>query len=335
MHDAASLRHRGGMTTSGDHDLHDRLHCDLGDHPWAAAVVTPSGVRVAAHDVTPGADLEIGSVSKGVTGLLYADAIDRQEVSPADALADHLPLPDCPAAGVTLAALATHSSGMPSLPSTGLAVGRTVKWLALQANPYGDTLDELLTQVSSTRLGKPGRSLYSNLGFQLLGHATAAAAGMPYRDLVDRRLAVPLGLTSLDVPARRDELGSDSVIGRSRTGRVAQPWTGEAVGPAGGIRMSITDVARLVQALLEGTAPGLAALDPVVDFIGRDTRIGAGWITSPGAAGPVTWHNGATGGFRTWVGLDRAAGTGVAVVNARAVPPDAAGSRLLASLVAD
>ncbi|MET1038000.1 MAG: serine hydrolase domain-containing protein [Aeromicrobium sp.] len=320
------------MTPHGDLELHGRLHADLGHHRWAAAVVTPSGTRLTTRDVDLEADLEIGSVSKGITGLLYADAIDRHEVSPSDTLGQHLPLPHCPAAGVTLAALSTHSSGLPSLPSPGLGLGRTAKWLVTQANPYGDTLDELLAQVARTRLGTPGRSLYSNIGFQLLGHATAAAAGMPYRDLVGRRLALPLGLTSLNVPARRAELSSSSVIGRSRLGRVAQPWTGEAVGPAGGIRMSITDLARLLQALLDGTSPGLTALDPVADFIGKDTRIGAGWITSPGSTGPVTWHNGATGGFRTWVGLDRAAGSAVAIVNARVKAPDVVGSRLLASL---
>lgn len=327
------VRHREGMMTPyGDLGLHDQLHADLGDHRWAAATVTPAGTSLAAHGMDLDATLEIGSVSKGITGLLYTDAIARREVSPTDTLGQHLPLQGSPAAEVTLAALATHSSGLPSLPSLGLAVGRTAKWLITQANPYGDTRDELLSQVASTKLGVQGRSMYSNIGFQLLGHATAAAAGMPYRDLVSRRLAAPLGLTSLIVPTSQAELGPEAVIGRSRLGRVAQPWTGEAVGPAGGIRMSVTDIARLMQALLDGTAPGAAALDPVADFIGKDTRIGAGWITSSGANGPITWHNGATGGFRSWVGLDRAAGSAVGVVNARTKAPDAVGTRLLASL---
>jgi CubicO group peptidase (beta-lactamase class C family) len=329
------VQHRGAMTPHGDPDLHDRLRHELGDHRWAAAVVQASGTRLVTHAVDPDAALEIGSVSKGVTGLLYVDAIARGEVSPDDTLGDRLPLTDCPAAGVTLAALSVHGSGLPSLPSLGLSLGRTAKWLVTQANPYGDTLDELLIQVSATRLGVPGRSLYSNIGFQLLGHAVAAGAGMPYRDLVTARIATPLGLGSVVVPRTRDELGPDPVIGRSRLGRVAQPWTGEALGPAGGIRSSIADIGRLLTSLLAGTTPGIAALDPVTEFTGRDTHIGAGWITSPGAHGPITWHNGATGGFRTWVGLDRSAGSAVAVVNARAKAPDAVGSRLLASLATD
>jgi len=36
----------------------------------------------------------------------------------------------------------------------------------------------------------------------------------------------------------------------------------EAIAPAGGIRASIDDMARLVQTLIDGSAPGIAALDP-------------------------------------------------------------------------
>jgi len=33
------------------------------------------------------------------------------------------------------------------------------------------------------------------------------------------------------------------------------------------------------QALLDGSAPGLAALDPVANFAGPAARIGAAWMT--------------------------------------------------------
>ncbi|RIQ20423.1 serine hydrolase, partial [Jiangella rhizosphaerae] len=107
-------------------------------------------------------------------------------------------------------------------------------------------------------------------------------------------------------------------------------WAGGALGPAGGVRASIRDLARLVEALLDGTAPGVAALDPVARFGGR-TRIGAGWVTTTLPGREVTWHNGASGGFRSWVGLDRAADTGVAVLSATAAAVDGAGLQLLAS----
>lgn len=61
------------------------------------------------------------------------------------------------------------------------------------------------------------------------------------------------------------------------------------------------------------------------DFTGRDTRIGAAWITSRADGRPVTWHNGGTGGWRTMLCLDRAAGRAAVVVNGRAVGVDQLG----------
>jgi len=277
------------------------------------------------------ADYEIGSVSKGITGLLYADACTRGELGPDTTLGDVLPLGDCPAAGLTLAAVSRHTSGLPGLPRSARPWRRTAAFLLSGTNPYGETLEELLAQARTVQLSAP-RPRYSNFGFELLGHAVAAGAGMSYRALVRERLAAPLGLTSIYMPATAEELGPRAIIGTSRSGRPRQPWTGEALAPAGGIRSSIGDMARIVQALLDGTAPGQAALDPVANFAGPAARIGAAWMTLRVKGRDITWHNGATGGFRTWAGLDREAGTGVVLLSATAVMVDRHGFRMLREL---
>lgn len=277
------------------------------------------------------ADYEIGSVSKGITGLLYADACTRGELGPDTTLGDVLPLGDCPAAGLTLAAVSRHTSGLPGLPRSARPWRRTAAFLLHGTNPYGETLEELLAQARTVQLSAP-RPRYSNFGFELLGHAVAAGAGMSYRALVRERLAAPLGLTSIYIPATAEELGPRAIIGTSRSGRPRQPWTGEALAPAGGIRSSIGDMARIVQALLDGTAPGQAALDPVANFAGPAARIGAAWMTLRVKGRDITWHNGATGGFRTWAGLDREAGTGVVLLSATAVMVDRQGFRMLREL---
>lgn len=277
------------------------------------------------------ADYEIGSVSKGITGLLYADACARNALVPDSTLGDVLPLGDCPAAGVPLAAVSSHTSGLPRLPKSARPFRRSAAFLLHGTNPYGDTLEELLAQARTVQLSAP-RPRYSNFGFELLGHAVAAGAGMSYHSLVRERLAVPLGLTSIYMPAAVEQLGPHAIIGKSRSGRPRQPWTGEALAPAGGIRASIGDMGRLVQALLDGSAPGLAALDPVANFAGPAVRIGAAWMTLRVKGRDITWHNGATGGFRAWAGLDRQAGTGVVLLSATAVTVDRLGFRLLREL---
>ncbi|MEH3033616.1 MAG: serine hydrolase [Aeromicrobium erythreum] len=305
----------------------------LGDEPWAVATVRDDQVTLATHDCRPTDRFEIGSISKGVTGLLYDEAVDRAEVRPYDRLGEHLPLGDSAVAQVRLSALATHRSGLPTLPP-GQAVTRSLRWLVLQRNPYGDDLETLLRATRPVRVGR-ARPRYSNLGFQLLGHAVAAAAGTSYADLVRERVAKPLGLDSVTVPAGAAELEDRDLVGRSRWGRRSAPWTGEGLGPAGGIRMDLQDAAALAQALAQDRAPGLGALEPTADFGLRGVRIGAAWLTSPRPGGDVVWHNGGTGGFRTWLGIDRTRRLAVVVLRARYRAADPAGWRLMGDLRAE
>ncbi|GAA2426375.1 hypothetical protein GCM10010191_43630 [Actinomadura vinacea] len=314
----------------GDGGLATRIGELLGArHPVAAAaLVSYRGVTAAGRGADlDEADFEVGSISKAVTGLLYADALDRGEIRHDSTLGELLPLGDVPAAEVTLASLSTHRSGLPRLPKSAHPLRRTVALWRHGTNPYGDDLQQLLAQARSVRVGRP-RTRYSNFGFELLGHAIAGAAGMPYADLVHERIAGPLGLDRFYLPATADEVRPTALVGRSRRGRRREPWTGEAIGPAGGIRASISDMARLVTALLDGSVPGMPALDPVAPF-GRGARIGAGWITIDVRGRPITWHNGGTGGFRSWVGLDRDNGTGAVILSATSASVDRHGFSLL------
>ncbi|MEU8380585.1 serine hydrolase domain-containing protein [Streptosporangium sp. NPDC048865] len=330
------MEDRPTITSYGDEKLAARIRELAGDrHPViAVATVSPKGTTVASAGAPLGADFEIGSISKGITGLLYTDALARGEIGPTSTLGEFLRLDGAPAAGVTLASLSTHRSGLPGLPRSAEPWRRTLALWRHGTNPYGEDLERLLEQARGVKVGRP-RARYSNFGFELLGHAIARAAGTSYRDLVRRRVAEPLGLGVFYTPSTPDELLPGAIIGRSGSGRVRQPWTGEAVGPAGGIRASIEDMARLTSALLDGTAPGIGALDPVARLSGPAVRIGAAWITVEVKKRHITWHNGGTGGFRTWLGVDRAAGTGAVVMSATSVSVDRHGFGLLARLTGE
>jgi CubicO group peptidase (beta-lactamase class C family) len=321
---------------SGDEALARRVRELLGDrHPVVAAgTVSPGGTRTAVLGADVDADFEIGSISKGVTGLLYADALTRGELRPTTTLGELLPLDGAPAAGVTLASLSTHRSGLPRLPSSAAPLRKSLALWLHGRNPYGESLDELVVQARAVRLNRP-RARYSNLGYELLGHAIAHAAGTGYRELVDLRIVKPLDLGVCYVPADPAQLRSQALTGRSRSGRAREPWTGEALGPAGGVRATVGAMARLTGALLDGSAPGAAALDPVADFSGPAVRIGAAWLTLAHKNRLVTWHNGGTGGFRSWLGLDREARTGVVLMSATSRSVDHQGFTLLRELTAE
>lgn len=313
----------------GDERLAARLRALLGPRHGvaAAAVAAPEGVTTACLGTGLDADFEIGSISKGITGLLYAEATARGEIGPDTVLGDLLPLGTAPVGRVSLRSLSTHRSGLPSLPASAQPLRRTIALWRRGANPYGEDLGRLLEQARKAEPGKP-RPRYSNFGFELLGHALAAAADTDYAALLRQRITVPLGLDCCYAPAAAEDLRPEALTGTSRRGRPRQPWTGEAVAPAGGIRASITAMARLTEALLDGTAPGLGALDPVEPF-GVGARIGAAWVAIRVKDRTVTWHNGGTGGFRSWLGLDREAGTGAVILSATSAPVDRHGLTLL------
>lgn len=307
-------------------------------HPrFAAAAIAGGKTTVAFSGVARDSDFEIGSISKGITGLLYADACRRGEISPATTLGELLPLGDCEAAGAGLAALSRHASGLPRLPpgmpGSASPLRRTAFLLLRGQNPYGENLAELLAQARVVRLQAP-RPRYSNFGFELLGHAIAAGAGMNFRELVTARLSGPLALGSVYMPASPGELRPAALGGTSRRGHARQPWTGEALAPAGGIRASIHDLARLARALMDGSAPGRSALDPVAAFAGPAVCIGAAWLTIDTKGRRFTWHNGGTGGFSSWIGLDREANAAVVLLSATAAPVDRQGFGLLRELAA-
>lgn len=174
----------------GDDALAKRMRALLGrkHQVVTAATVAPGEVRVASIGAAHGADFEIGSISKGVTGLLYADALARGEITPTTKLGDVLPLDGVPAAGLTLGSLAVHRSGLPGLPASASPVRKTLLLWLKGTNPYGEDVPELVAQARLAKLRTP-KARYSNFGFELLGHALARASGLRYAELVRRRIA--------------------------------------------------------------------------------------------------------------------------------------------------
>lgn len=294
--------------------------------PTAAAVAVISPEREMTATIGAGHDsrFEIGSISKALTGMLYQDVMEHGLLSPTTVLRELLPLQDHGEVGsVSLSSLAIHSSGLPGLPPGMHPLRRNLKFLINADNPYGDSLTDLLGQTRGLRLGNP-RPKYSNLGFQLLGHAVAKAADTSYEQLLQEVLC-----PGFSTPFLKEDLGPADVTGSSRFGRPVSPWVGEAIAPAGGVRANISTMRNFLRSVLDGTARGVSALEPVAQFTPR-VGIGAGWITLEYQGRTITWHNGATGGFSSWIGLDRNAGTGVVVLSAVHKSVDRLGFRLLA-----
>ena len=92
----------------------------------------------------------------------------------------------------------------------------------------------------------------------IAGQAVAAAAHLSYPDLMRTRLFEPLGMSA---PPSRSSTHSSPVADRE-SGLPVQPWVMDAYAPGGAAVSTTGDLAKLATALLDGTAPGMAALEP-------------------------------------------------------------------------
>lgn len=296
----------------------------------AVATVQDGTATFAGFDADERTVFEIGSVSKALTGLLLADAVERGEITLDDRLGAHLPQLDDAAAGdVTLASLATHTSGLPRLASGWGMIVRNLWWSLSGANPYdGIDIDAVVAATAGTRVRQDAEPRYSNLGAALAGQALAAHAGVPYERLLRERLTGPLGMTRTTAPTA-PPADDPLAPGTDASGQRQEPWVLDGYAPAGGVRSTTGDLALLLTAVLDGTVVGAEALEPRADH-GDGDRVGLFWITSTTPDGrTVSWHNGRTGGYAAWIGVDRAAGRGVVVLSDVSASVDDVGRQLL------
>ncbi|MCU1230559.1 MAG: ampH, partial [Acidobacteria bacterium] len=103
--------------------LSDRIGADPHGVAIVVGVIEPAGRRIVSYgakEIDAHSIYEIGSVTKVFTSLLLADAVQRGEVALNDPISKYLP-PDVKVperiGKITLTDLATHTSGLPRLPS--------------------------------------------------------------------------------------------------------------------------------------------------------------------------------------------------------------------------
>lgn len=277
---------------------------------------------------------EIGSITKVFTGILLAEAIKRGEVKLDDPISKYLPAtvktPKFNGKEITLLDLTTQSSGLPSLPDDFKPVD--------PLNPYADyTVQRLYDFLGRVELKHEIgiKFEYSNLGVGLLGHILASQANMRYEDLVKSRILKPLGMNDTAItfsPSMRSRLAA----GHDMAGKPTPNWDLPTFAGAGALRSTASDMAKFVSANLGLTKSPIS--DSIAEaqkvrrkFDGSPVSISFNWITTRSADRDIIWHNGGTGGYRTFVGMDLERKKGVFVATNSADSVDDLGFHLLNS----
>ena len=308
---------------TGDAELMAELEDALGSQHWqhvAAARVNGDEVTFAGTGADEHTEFEIGSITKTFTAALFAEAIDRGEVEADTRLGEVWPELEGKVAEVTLESIAMQRSGLPPqepAPSFGDGV-MSVLSRYIHTDPYRGNAADIVASLSDVEVGEPEPE-YSNYGFAVLGQAIAKATGQDYSDLVRDRLTEPLGMEETFVPESANGLSH----GFTASGLPAAPWTLGGSEPAGAIRSTTHDLTIWLRAVRERTAPGAEAATMRADFDEGD-RIGWAWFITNKGAPQLTWHNGGTGGYRSYLGFDRETGDGIIVLNDSSNDVDAA-----------
>src|SRR6185295_6790784 len=266
-----------------------------GSAGMVAILINESGTRMSScgnsgkPDVALDGDavFEIMSNTKVLTSLLLADMEARGEVSFIDPVTRYLPsaVKMRERGGpITLLDLATYTSGLPNMPSN-----LSPQWWAT-AEPMREytqeQLFEFLTAIEPEH--PPGTHYeYANVGFGLLGIALANRAGVPYEELLIKRICRPLGMSHTRITLT-DDMSQHLVQGHDLDMKPTELWTWPAMPGAGCVRSTANDLARFVKACMGMTRTRLRPVLAQMTQTQRPTSLagtnaGMGWyVTSTG-----------------------------------------------------
>jgi CubicO group peptidase (beta-lactamase class C family) len=273
---------------------------------------------------------EIGSITKTFTSTVLADMARRGEVKLDDPVSKYLPADDkVPSRGgkqITLIDLATQTSGLPRMPSNFAPKDPT--------NPYADyDGTRMFAFLGSYTLPRDigAEFEYSNLGVGLLGFTLSMRNGTSYETMMRSRVFDPLGMRDSRVQLT-PEMKARLAPGHNAAGAVVANWDLDALAGAGAIRSTVNDMLKYLAANMDSTS---RPLGPAMHDAQRPLRpaggmrIGMNWLTLAGNGHDVTWHNGGTGGYSTFIGFDNANGIGVVVLSNTSQSVDDIGMHLL------
>jgi len=303
-------------------------------HPTPALVVgviDPTGERilpfgVAGKDgapVTGDTRFEVGSITKVFTSLLLARMVESGEARLDDPISAYLPdsvkAPAYRGQQITLRELATHSSSLPRLP--GNIAPKNI------ADPYVDyTARDLYTFLDSYDLSQAPDTHYeySNLGAGLLGFLLSRRAGEPFAELLEKRVFQPLGMKASYVADPGDSTDARLTRGHAE-GREVAFWHFGTLEGAGGVRSSANDILGFLRAELH---PERSAMSKAIELSQRvyfhaspQLSLALAWhvVQLPDGSN-LYWHNGGTGGARSFAAFAPKAGVGFTMLVNEAIP---------------
>lgn len=268
----------------------------------------------------------LASIGKLATAVIIGQLMEEKQLLPNDTLERWFP--DLPNASlITIEQLLTHTSGLKNFNQIESVIRKT---------GY-KTPQSLLATVAAQRPDFcPGSDwYYSNTGYLVLALIAEQLDEQPYPEIIERRIAKPLGLSNFTVVQARDKLDSvvlpNDIDGREFIAEIA------GIHGAGSIASSTDDVLKFLAAYLRGELindtllnDSLSTLYPLFsDVMGYGRGIMVSRV--PDAEQPSIWvgHSGGSGNGKALIIFDLEREAYVAVALNTTSPAEAIANALL------
>ncbi len=274
---------------------------------------------------------EIGSITKTFTGLLLAKVVIEKKISLNDPVNKYLPkdIPVIKFGNDTLKIihLSNHTSGLPPLPGN-LDLNNNL------SNPYKnyDAVRLYAFLKTVTLAQKPGVKFeYCNLAVGLLGTILEKVNKMPFEKIVNNFICAKAGMDATKQMLTKKD-SSLFTQGYTETIDVQGQWDFKALGAAGCLRSNADDM--LKYAMLNLGSKDIV-LQKAIELSHTSTfnqdgeNIALNWFIRELGWGNVLFHNGGTGGYRSFLAINQSTKNAVIILSNTAVSNDNIGVEIL------
>ncbi|MEP7263464.1 MAG: serine hydrolase [Bacteroidota bacterium] len=213
---------------------------------------------------------------------------------------------------VLLCYLVNHTSGLPEFPDN---MNKSSK------DPLAEyTVEELYSFLKDYQIINKEEFTYrySLVGMGLLGHVMEKKSGMDYNDLLNQKIKTPLGLTSTFIYKKDDD--SKLLTGFDSRGKMMEHMHYGVLKGSKGMCSTITDMMKTLEANMFSERGHLSEIFSYNQKsrikLSNNNELALGWnIKTADDGNKLTWKQGTTNGFSSYIGFYKDQGEGVVILS--------------------
>lgn len=256
---------------------------------------------------------ELGSVGKLFTAIMLQIGESRGDFRFEDSISKYLKEivalnQKCKA---TLLNLATHTSGFPSIPT------RMLDKISNFSNPYLDLsisdLHHYLELCDENK--KLGHYEYSNLGMGILGYIFELKYEKDYESIIKDEILQKIGMVNTSITLSNSHY-ENIAQGYDEEGNESEIWIDKVLTGAGSFLTNLNDMLKFIRVNLNLENCEISEDLQKCHLPKHKEFVGLGWHIEPTYSNEqIHWHNGGTGGCRTFVGLNKKTQIGLIILS--------------------